>query len=163
MSRKIPATIVNHAMMDIAAEPGAVWQVIVDEIVEARAFRDLDAMTPLDDPNVPLGGYWTKLDAGDGVIDERVIHVTERDDEALRLSVHADFVSDPGRTQVYATYHAREIPGGCCFTIDCHTSLELDVPDGEETGAIIARETASYAKEMTARLEKVKRRLEDAE
>jgi hypothetical protein len=163
VSRRIPATIVNHVAIDIAADADAVWQVILHEIVEARSFRDLNAMTALDDPNVPLGGYRTTLDDGEGGIDERVIHVTERDEAARRVSVRADFVSDPGGTQVYATYQARETPGGACFTIDCHTRLELDVPDGADVGAIIARDTAHYDTEMTARLEKVKTRLEGAE
>jgi len=163
MNRRIPATIVNHAVIDIAADADAVWQVILNEIVEAKSFRDLNAMIPLDDPDVPLGGYRTKLDDGEGGIDERVIHVTERDEAARRLSVRADFVSDPGGTQVYATYQAREIQGGTCFTIDCHTRLQLDVPDGADAGAVIARETATYDTEMTARLVKVKKRLEGTE
>jgi hypothetical protein len=163
MNRRIPATIVNHAVIDIAADADAVWQVILNEIVEARSFRDLNAMTALDDPNVPLGGYRTKLDNGEGGIDEHVIRVTERDEAARRVSVRADFVSDPNGTQIYATYQAREIPGGACFTIDSHTSLELDVPDGTDVGAIIARDTANNQTEMTARLERVKKRLEGAE
>lgn len=162
MSRRVPATIVNHAVIDIAAGADAVWQVILQEIVEAKSFRDLNAMTPLDDPDVPLGGYRTKLDDGEGVVDERVIHVTECDEAARRVSVRADFISDPGGTQVYATYQARKTPGGASFTIDCHTSLQLDVPDGADIGAIIARDTATYDMEMTLRLEKVKKRLEEA-
>jgi hypothetical protein len=163
VSRRVPATIVNHVAIDILAGADAVWQVILHEIVEAKTLRDLNAVTTLDDPDVPLGGYRTTLDNGEGGVDERVIHVTERDEAARRLSVRADFVSDPGGNQVYATYQAREIPGGACFTIDCHTSLALDVPDGTDVGAIIARDTAHYDTEMTARLEKVKKRLEGTE
>ena len=163
MNRRIPATIVNHVVIDIAADADAVWQVILHEIVEARSFRDLNAMTPLGDPNVPLGGYRTKLENGDGGIDEQVIHVTERDEAARRVSVRADFVSDPAGTQVYATYQAREIQGGARFTIDCHTRLDLEVPDGADVGAVIGKETATYDTGMTARLEKVKKRLEGTE
>jgi hypothetical protein len=163
MSQRIPATIVNHAVIDIAATADAVWGVILEEIFEAKGAREAGDVVALEDPNVPLGGLLMRMDDGNGVADERIVHFTERDEAARRLSVRADFVSVPGGVRIYASYHAQEIPGGTRFTLDCHTSLELDVPVGSDAGAAIARETALYDEELKTRLEKVKRRLENTE
>lgn len=163
MSHRIPATIVNHVAIDIAAAADAVWGAIIEEIVEAKGFRAVGTVMPLDGPAAPLGGLRLHLHDADGSLDERIVHFTERDDAARRLSIFADFLSVPGGMKVYASYHAQETPDGARFAIDCHASVEIDVPveaTGAYVAAMIAEQTANYDEALAANLQKVRKQLQ---
>lgn len=166
MNERIPATIVNHVAIDIAAPADAVWQTIIDELVEAKGFRGHGAVIPLSGPDAPLGGYRVTFEDDDGALDERVARITERDNAARRLSICADFLSVPGGMRVYATYHAQDTAGGARFAIDCHTCESLDVAAGAgqaDVAASVAKKAAFYDRALAERLQKTKERLEGAQ
>ena len=162
MSGTISATMVNHVAMDMAASANAVWQVILDDYVEATKFREYGAVEPLDDPAAVFGGYRMRFEQS-GVVDERVVRITERDEAARRLSAAADYLSVPGGMRVYATYHAQEIDGGTRYTIDCHTQLSVDMPAGDAragVAATLAEMTAGADRHLLAYLAAIKARVE---
>ncbi len=165
MNQRIPVTIVNHVAVDIAATADAIWSIILEEFVEAKGFRRLGTVAPLNSLAAPLGGHHMHLDYGDGILDERIVHFTEHDHVARRLSIFADYLSVSGSMKVYVTYHAQETPTSARFAVDCHTSVEIDVPIGAtcaDVAAIVAKQTTSYNDALTAHLQKVRTRLEGA-
>lgn len=162
MSGTISATMVNHVAMDMAAPADAVWQAIIDDYVEAKKFREYGIVEPLDDPAAVFGGYRMRFEQN-GVIDERVVHITERDEAARRLSAMADYLSVPGGMRVYATYHAQEIAGGTRYAIDCHAQLSVDMPAGDARAgmaATLAEMTAGADTHLLAYLTAIKARVE---
>jgi hypothetical protein len=161
----IPATMVNHVAVDIAAAPDAVWREIVELYVEAKKFREQGSVTPLDDPAAPLGAYRMRIDHGGSVIDERLCQITERDEATRRLSMFADYLSVPGGMQVYATYQAQEAPGGTRFALDCHSRLSLEMPAEGPAGlaGALAAGKAQADHYLVAFLESVKAGLEAAQ
>jgi hypothetical protein len=159
MSEMIPATMVNHVALDIAAPPDLVWQAILDDYVEAKKFRALGVIRPLDDPGALFGGYSLRIEH-EGVVDERIVRITERDDEARRLSAVADYLSVPGGMRVYATYCAQAADDGARFTIDCHTQLHVAAPP-DRLAATIAEMTAGADAHLVAYLEGIRARLEE--
>jgi hypothetical protein len=166
MPDQIPVTIVNHLGVDIGVSPDTVWQAILDEYVEAKKFREIARIEPIDDPSAVLGGYRMRLEH-EGMVDERVIHFTERDESARRLSIFADYLTVPvGGMRVWVTYQANEITGGCRFTIDCHTRVGIDLTTGEtktDFAIAVAGMKNKFDTALIAYLETVKGRLEGAE
>lgn len=163
MADSIPVTMVNHVAMDMAAAPDVVWRAILDDYVEATKFRESGALETIDDPAAVFGGYRMRFELN-GVVDERIVHITERDDAERRLSVAADYLSVPGGMRVYATYHAQEIAGGTRYAIDCHTQLRVDAPAGDikaGTAATLAEMTAGADAHLVAYLASIKARVED--
>lgn len=162
MAEPVSVTMVNHVGIDIAASPGTVWRAILDDYVEARKFRESGAITPFDDDAAIFGGYRIRIEQ-DGVIDERIVRITERDELNRRLSVTADYLSAPGGMRVYATYHARSATGGSTYAIDCHTQLNVVPSDDSKAG--IARTLGEMAAgadaHLLAYLGGVKTRLEE--
>lgn len=160
--QNIRVTIVNHVAVDIAAPPAAVWQTILDEYIEAKKFREIGyAIEPLDDPAAYLGGYHMHLEQDGAVVDERLCHVTERDDTAHRLSMYADYLA--GGMIVYATYHAEDIPGGTRYRLDCHSTLGIARPaDASRAGiaAAVGETRAQFDAALTGYLESIKTKLE---
>lgn len=162
MSGTISATMVNHVAMDMAAPADAVWQTILDDYVEAKKFREYGIVEPLDDPAAVFGGYRMRFEQN-GVVDERVVRITERDEAARRLSAAADYLSVPGGMRVYATYHAQEIGDGTRYAIDCHTQLLVEVPAGDArvgVAATLAEMAAGADTHLLAYLAAVKARVE---
>ncbi|ALJ14453.1 SRPBCC family protein [Sphingopyxis macrogoltabida] len=162
MAEQVPVTMVNHVALEMAAAPDAVWREILSDYVEAKKFREFGTIEPLDDPAATLGGYRMRFEQ-DGVVDERIVHITERDDTARRLSVMADYLSVPGGMRVYATYHAREAAGGTSYAIDCHTSVKVDAPaggDGPDLAAAVAEMTSGADVHLNAYLASIKARVE---
>ena len=156
------ATIVNHVGLGIAVSADTLWQAILDDYVEARKFRESGAITPFDDPAFPLGGYRLRIDSG-GVVDERLIRISELDREARRLSIFADYLTVPAKgMQVLVTYQAQPGPDGARFAIDCHTQLEIDAPAGEAPAAAIAAMKSGADASLNGYLAAVKGRLEAA-
>jgi hypothetical protein len=125
---KVQVTLVNHVAVDIAAPPHVVWLEIVDCFVQGRRWRETDfAVTPIDDPAAVLGGYRMRLERPDGTVDERVVHVSERDGASRRLSLFVDFVSVPDGLLVFASYQAHACADDYSrYTIDCHTRMAVD-------------------------------------
>lgn len=160
--QNVRVTIVNHAAVDIAAPPAAVWQTILDEYIEAKKFREIGyAIEPLDDPAAYLGGYHMRFEQDGAVVDERLCHVTEHDEAALRLSMFADYLA--GGMIVYATYHAEAAPGGTRYRLDCHSTLGIPQPAGAgraEVAAAVAEMTAQFDAALTGYLESIKAKLE---
>lgn len=162
MAASIPVTMVNHVALDIAASPDLVWGAIVDDYIEAKKFREAGMIEPLDDPAALFGGYRMRIEQG-GVVDERIVHITERDDAARRLSAAADYLSVPGGMRVYATYHAQAAGEGTRYAIDCHTQLTVDAPAGDVhagVAAAIAEMTAGADAHLIAYLESIRARVE---
>jgi hypothetical protein len=154
-------TIVNHVAVDIDAPPDAVWAAIVEDYVEAKKFGESYVMTPLDDPAALLGGWHMRMEKVGAVIDERVMHYTERDDGAHRLSISADYVSVPNGMQVYATYQAHAAPGGARYTVDCHTNLDImALAPGREPAQSVPEMKVHFETALMQFLEGVKSRLE---
>lgn len=158
----VRVTIVNHAAVDIAISPAAVWQTILDEYIEAKKFRELGyAIEALDDPAAYLGGYHMRLEQDGAVVDERICHVTERDEAAHRLSMFADYLA--GGMIVYATYHADAAPGGTRYRLDCHATLGIAPPAGAgqaEIAATVGEMTAQFNAALNGYLESIKAKLE---
>jgi len=160
--QSVRVTIVNHAAVDIAVAPAAVWQTILDEYIEAKKFREIGyAIEAIDDPAAHLGGYRMRFEQDGAVIDERICHVTERDDAAHRLSMYADYLA--GGMIVYATYHAETVPGGTRYRLDCHSTLGIAQPAGAgraEVAAAVGDMSAQFGAALTGYLESIKAKLE---
>ncbi|WP_447761378.1 hypothetical protein [Sphingopyxis panaciterrae] len=159
----ISVTIVNHLGADIAAEPGTVWADIVDMFVEARQWRaDGYAIEPVDDPAAVLGGYHMQIEQDGVAADQRIVHITERDETARRLSLFVEFLSVPS-VLVYATYHAQEAPCGARYMIDCHTRMSIEPPvSGSRAAVATAIDGLSnhFETHLNGYLGRVKARLE---
>ena len=163
MAEPIPVTMVNHVAMDMAVAPDIVWRAILDDYVEAKKFSESGAIEAIDDPAAVFGGYRMRFEQN-GVVDERIVLVTERDDAARRLSAAADYLSVPGGMRVYATYHAQEIAGGTRYAIDCHTQLQVEAPAGDikaEIAATLAEMRAGADTHLVAYLASIKARVEE--
>lgn len=159
----IPVTIVNHVAVDIAAPSDAVWRAILDEYVEAKKFREHYTIEPLADPAAFLGGYRMLMEKDGAVVDERIVHITERDDAARRLSLLADYLSVPGGMQVFVTYQAHATANGARYTLDCHSRMGIEAPAGgtrEEITAAVAALKAQIDPALIQYLESIKTRLE---
>nr|WP_316640432.1 hypothetical protein [uncultured Roseateles sp.] len=159
MTDRYPVTIVNHVAIDIKAPPEAVWRAIQEEYVEAKKFRQLGTLQPLDDPAAVLGGFRMRLEH-EGVIDEREVRYTEIDHAARRLSVYADYLTVPvGGMGVWVTYQAQEVPEGTRYAIDAHARLHVEVQEGggkADIATAIDALTHSFDGSLRAYLEKVK-------
>lgn len=160
--QRICITTVNHVAMEIAAPPDAVWRAILDEYVEARKFRELGTVEPIDDPAAIFGGYRTRIEQG-SVIDERIVHITERDETTRRLSAYAEYLSVPGGLYVHATYHAEPCDGGTRYAADCYSRVSIDAPENgsrADVAKAVADMEAAADVHLLHYLESVKARLE---
>lgn len=162
----IPVTIVNHLAMDIAVAPDIVWQTILDHFVATDNWVKAGyRVEPLDDPATPLGGYHMRKEQDGSVVDERVVHITERDETARRLSLFADYHSVPDGLLVLVTYHARETRDGARYTIDCHTRMGIEAPAGgarADVAAAIEALKAQFDEHLIGHLGRLKESLEAA-
>ncbi|MCW6536910.1 hypothetical protein [Sphingomonas lycopersici] len=129
MSEPIVAvTIVSHAALQIAAPADAVWQAILNNLLQPDTWQMAGyGFVSLHDVAVPLGGYRLAKEEEGQVVDERIVHVTECDARARRLSLFSDHLSERNGLSAYATYHAREMPTGTCCAIDCHTRVGVEI------------------------------------
>ncbi|MBL8269642.1 SRPBCC family protein [Steroidobacter sp.] len=163
----LPVTIVNHAAIDIAVPPDRVWRLILEHFVDAQRWRELGyCIEPLDDPAAVFGSYRMWLEQDDKVVDNRVCHITEIDDSARRLSLFADYLSQPGGAQVYVTYQAQEIAGATRYTMDCHTRAGIDASaklDKASVATAIAAIKSHSDTHLAGFLARIKTRLEGTE
>jgi hypothetical protein len=127
----IRITVVNHARIEIACPPADIWRMLLADYGEGQGFaRAGYRIDPVDDPSAPLGSYHMHFETAD-LLDERICHVTERDAEAMRLSLHANYLAGYAKDMaVYATYQAIPIDGGSLYSLDCHSTIDHGVEDG---------------------------------
>lgn len=160
----LPVTVVNHAAIDITAPPDRLWRLILEEFAEANRWRTLGySIEPIDDPAAVLGGYRMWIERDGKVVDNRVCHITEIDASARRLSMFADYLSEPSGAVVYVTYQAQDIAGGARYTLDSHTRVGIEAPASGEKTAVDATidaiktksdiHLAGYLSQTKARLE----------
>ena len=163
-SEEVRVTIVNHVESDMEVSPRVVWNAILDEYVEAKKFLELGySIEPLDDLAAVEGGYRMRFVQDGALVDDRICRITERDDTRRRLSMVGNFLSTPSKMVVYVTYHAAQTATGARYTIDCHSSLNLDLAEGSDSKQVKAAVTelteqfgaalASYLAELKTKLE----------
>lgn len=113
-----------------------------------------------------FGGYRIRLEQDGTLVDDRIFHVTERDEAARRLSLFADYVSVlDGIMQVYATYHAQEIRAGTRYAIDCHATVRIEAPSTgtkEGVATTVAGMNAQFDADLIEYLECIKAMIEGA-
>jgi hypothetical protein len=160
-------TIVNHITIDIAATRDALWQAILEDYVTGDKFGSAGyAVESLDDdPGAVLGGYRMKLEKDGAVVDDRIVRITERDDEARRLSLCADYLTIPGGFKVCATYQAQDSELGTRYALDCHTLMTLEAPAGgagSDIPATLAETHGQFQSHLADFFQRIKARLEAA-
>lgn len=144
MSCLVTTATVNHVTVDVAASADDLWRVIVAEYVEAEKFRD-EGYTL--EPLAEMPGYRMYLDRAGGREDERVVHLTEVDDAARRVSLFARYVDDPdGVVAVVASYQAQPTATGCRYALDSHALLELRSDADAAGGADAVDEQSAIAR-----------------
>ncbi len=144
----VAVTIVNHVSIEIDCDARRVWNDIIEYYERGRKFADLGyAVTPLsDDPAALLGGYRIVGRIGD-VEDERICRITERDDEAMRLSVRADYLAPSMMgLLVHATYQAVPTPSGTRYDVHAYSTMRFPFETKEEKAALAA--TAAQMREQ---------------
>lgn len=129
--RTIRVTVVNHARIALACPPANIWRMLLADYGEGQGFaRAGYQIDPVDDPSAPLGSYHMFFENAD-LLDERICHVTERDAETMRLSLHARYLAGYAKDMVaYATYQAKPADGGSVYSLDCHSTIDHKVKDG---------------------------------
>ena len=134
----VPVTIVNHVSLQIAAPADEAWQAILNDLLLPEMWQraGYQVLTLNRAPSL-FGGYRLAKEEGGRVADERIIHITERDARARRLSLFSEHLSEPNGLYVYATYHARETPAGVCCAIDCHTRVGVEMPENADITNLI--------------------------
>jgi hypothetical protein len=164
--QRIPVTVVNHVGVDMAVSPEVVWRTILDQYLTGEQFAAAGyQIEPLDDASTLIGGYRIRLEQDGAVVDDRIARITERDEAARRLSLHADYLSVPGGLQVFVTYQAQEVPGGARYALDCHTAMTVEVADAGDKAAIAAaalKMKTDFDTFLDDRLGALKTRLEGA-
>ena len=119
--------IVNHCAIDIACPPSRLWAALTDDYADGGGFaRAGYRIDPLDEPALVLGGYRMRFER-EALVDERICRITERDEDVMRLSLQADYLSaEANGMVVYASYQAMPAGDGALYRLDCHTTLSLD-------------------------------------
>lgn len=161
----LKVTIPNHVAVDIAATPDDVWRAIREEYGEAKKFRAFARVEPLDDPAAIFGGYRMTVEKDGVVVDDRIIHLIERDEKAMRLSLFANYLQFPGGLEVYATYRAQQMATRTRYAIDCFTRVGIPTPASgkrEDVAAAVAEIAAESDKYLIDYLDSIRTRLEAA-
>ena len=155
----VRSVIVNHVAVDMAVFPDRLWADI------AKSFGGYDVWTAagykvdeIDDPTALLA-YRMTLEKDGAIADQRVVRVTEKDEGARRISLFADFLSQPHGLLVFASYQAHEIAGGARYTIDCHSRMGIE-PGAGTVVAKIAELQKSFDTYLNDSLHKLKAKLE---
>jgi hypothetical protein len=161
----IRITIVNHVSIDIARPPAMLWQEILSGIAQGGQFAAVGCIVePLTaDPLAILGGCHIIMGSGDDA-DGATSYVTERDEQAMRLSVQAEFFGPNARGMVsHATYLAVTDGNSSRFCVDTHSTVDLPVgkaPSREEVAKAAAALRDEFQRGMQASLNATKARLE---
>src|SRR3546814_12884838 len=72
----------------------------------------------LDAPAAIFGGYRMTVEKDGMAVDDRIVHIIERDEKARRLSLFANYLLFPGGLEVYATYQAQPTATRTRYAID---------------------------------------------
>lgn len=161
----IRITVVNHVSVDIARPPAQLWQEILSGIAAGGQFAAAGCtVKPIAaDPVATLGGCQIIMASGSNA-DGATSYVTERDEEAMRLSVQAEFFGPNARGMVsYATYHAVTDGNSSRFCVDTHSTVDLPVgkaPSHDEVAKAAAALRDEFQRGMQASLNATKARLE---
>lgn len=156
MSNTVRVTAVNHVAQDIACSPDEVYREILSAYIDSGRFLKAGyGVTPLPDSDLAAfrGGYrLTMTGEGGELVDDRICRVTERDDQARRISLCADYLlpTQMGLT-VHATYHAVATPTGAQYRLDCHTDIDIEAP-ADDARAKIAEIVAGFEEQSEAYL-----------
>lgn len=160
-------TIVNHNSVDIERPANVVWQEILESYVDGRKFgaQGYAIESLSEDPASLLGGYrMTYRDAAGKLLDERVCRITERDENAMRLSLCAEYAMPAEmRLVVNATYQAIPTAGGSRYELHAYSTFDVALPaDAAEPGpAQVADQfRSSSSGHLDTYLRSVKERLE---
>ena len=156
-----PVTVVSHVAVNIEVPPDVLWKTISSDLLSLEAWRNAGyGVASLSDAAVPLGGYRLTKKAGQNVVDERIVHVIERDEQARRLSLFSEHLSEPGGLSVHATYHVRDTPSGASCAIDCHTRIGLQIAEEADVPGLIGDMREQSEAHLLAYLERVRLTLE---
>ena len=162
-------TVVNHNAVDIERSAEVVWRDILETYVEGRKFSSQGhvVVALADDPAAYLGGYRMTLRGEDGtVVDERICRITERDEEAMRLSLCAEYLLPAEMNLIVnASYQATPMPNGSRYTLDAYSMMNVAMPQSAAEPSV--REVAEQFQSGSAGyldtfLKSVKDRLESA-
>ncbi len=168
MGNTVRVTAVNHVALVIACRPEQIYHEILSTYVEGGKFTAQGyEIAPLPDSDLTAfrGGYRITLKNDKGeLVDHRICRITERDDEAYRVSLQADYLlpAQMGMT-VHATYQAVSTPTGARYQLDCHSDMNIEPPsDNAKAGVAefvtrFERQSECYLK---AFLGQIKERLE---
>ncbi len=156
--------IVNHCAIDIACPPSHLWAALTDDYVDGGGFaRAGYRIDPLDEPALVLGGYRMRFES-EALVDERICRITERDEDVMRLSLQANYLSAAANGMVvYASYQAVPTGNGVLYRLDCHTTLGLEARDDasrEEIAQSIATLHDQFRDGIVAKAADLKARLE---
>lgn len=160
----IRITVVNHATVDIGCEPQRLWRDMVESFVEDRSLVDQGLqVTPLvDDPAALLGGYRVVMKGPTGdIVDDRIVRVTERDEQDMRLSLCVrSLVPHEAAMLVNASCRAIEISGGVRYETHSHANFNASPAAGQsvaDAAEAFRKQAADY---LHLRLAAMKSRLE---
>ncbi len=159
-------TIVNHCAIDIACPPSVLWAALTDDYVGGGGFAQAGYLIEqLDEPALVLGGYRMRFES-EALADDRICRITERDEEAMRLSLQAEYLSAAANGMVvYATYQVVPDGEGALYRLDCHATLSLEVGAGasrEEIARSIATLRAHFHEGIAVKAAELKARIEMA-
>jgi hypothetical protein len=164
---KLRVASAHHAAVRFECSIDVIWDDIVVGLGSGRRFQAQGyRVAPVaDDPRAYLGGYRMWRD-GDDDPDERLTFISERDDAARRLSLHAHYLGPNARgTIVNATYSATRDEQGHWYRIDCHATQDIEVDEGvspADVATIMAKSKEEMDHYLRAALEAQKPDLEGA-
>src|SRR3546814_202200 len=136
-----------------------------EEYGEAKKFRAFAKVAPLDDPAAIFGGYRMTVEKDGMAVDDRIVHIIERDEKARRLSLFANYLLFPGGLEVYATYQAQPTATRTRYAIDCFSRVGIPTPTSgkrEDVAAAVAEIAAESDKYLIDYLDSIRTRLEAA-
>jgi len=145
----IRITMVNHAAVDIFQKPEVVWREIKRIYKGGEGFREQGfEVSPLDNkPAAFRGGYHMRMKKDGIIVDERFVHITELDEENMRLSLFADYITPAfNGLAVHASYGLVSIKGGMRFELDAYSQMNIPRPEGLDAREAVAKTAADLEK-----------------
>lgn len=140
-------TLVHHIPVDFTCPARVTWEYLLEMIPEGGLYRQLGYQIELkQDSYFYLGGYHMRCAGPDG-IDEADCRITECDQEAMRLSLHAEFAA--GRS-IFASYQIIPVDSGSRLLLDSHFTLDHFADEGAT-----AQEVADSVKAFSVQIGQV--------
>ena len=162
------AIIVNHAEREIGVSPERVWNEILDHYVEGNGSLESGYVNiPLNNQSASyMDGYrMVKRDDSGEIIDERRVYFSELDEDARRLSLYVEFLSEAARGMtVHASYQAVPSGSGTIYRLDAYSRQRLDPTAAnkspEEIAEIVNEQKNGFQTFLDERLAELKDELE---